>query len=76
MKTRVNGLPQIQAPCPWRRFGRSSEKDKWRQNVLHDDIIQHLNSELEQRRFEPDSHQPKVRFRSSMMPNFSGKAFY
>ena len=26
MKTRVNGIPQIQAPCPWRRFGRSSKK--------------------------------------------------
>ena len=26
MKTRVNGIPKIQAPCPWRRFGRSSEK--------------------------------------------------
>ena len=26
MKTHVNGIPQIQAPCPWRRFGRSSEK--------------------------------------------------
>ena len=28
MKTRVNGIPQIQAPCPWHRFGRSSEKRK------------------------------------------------
>ena len=28
MKTRVNGIPQIQAPCPWRRFGRSSKKMK------------------------------------------------
>ena len=63
MKTRVNGIPQIQAPCPWRRFGRSSEKDKWRNDILHDDIIQHFNSELEQRRFKPDSPQPKVRFR-------------
>ena len=28
MKTRVNGIPQIQALCPWHRFGRSSEKRK------------------------------------------------
>ena len=26
MKTRLKVIPQIQAPCPWRRFGRSSEK--------------------------------------------------
>ena len=26
MKTSVNGIPQIQSPCPWRRFGRSSKK--------------------------------------------------
>ena len=26
MKTRVNGIPKIQEPCPWRRFGRSSKK--------------------------------------------------
>ena len=39
MKTLVNGIPQIQAPCPWRRFGRSSAKKKWRYNVLHVDVV-------------------------------------
>ena len=80
MKTRVNGIPQIQAPCPWSRFGRSSEKEKWRQNVLHVDIIQHFNSELKSR-FEPDARQPKVCFlhpwavfcRAVWCPNFRGK---
>ena len=35
MKKRVNGIPQILAPCPWSRFGTSTEKEKWRYNVLH-----------------------------------------
>ena len=26
IKTRVNGIPQIHAPCAWLKFGRSSEK--------------------------------------------------
>ena len=86
MKTRMNGIPQIQAPCSLMTqvWEIKCEKEKWRYNVLHADIIQHFNSELEQRRFEPDAHQPKVRFfalldsilPSSMMPKFSGKAFY
>ena len=85
MKTRMNGIPQIQAPCPLMTqvWEIKWEKEKWRYNVLHVDIIQHFNSELEQRRFEPDAHQPKVRFfalldsilPSTMMPKFSGKAF-
>ena len=59
--TSVNGIPRIQAPL--RRFGRY--------NCLHDIIQQswetlvkrlhlHFNSELEQRRFEPDARQPEV----------------
>ena len=83
MKTRMNGIPQIQAPCPLMTqvWEIKWEKKKWRYNVLHVDIIQHFNSELEQRRFEPDAHQPKVRFlhywtvfcRAVWCPNFRGK---
>ena len=65
--TSLNGIPRIQAPL--RRFGRSSETDKWRYNVLPDIIqqswehlvkkLQHFDSELEQRRFELDARQLK-----------------
>ena len=82
MKTRVNKIPRNQAPCPWSRFGRSSKKEKWRYNVLHD-IIQHFNSELKQRRFELEACRPKVRclhppawavfYRALWCPNFRGK---
>ena len=82
MKTRVNKIPRNQAPCPWSRFGRSSKKEKWRYNVLHD-IIQHFNSKLKQRRFELEACRPKVRFlhppawavfcRAVWCPNFRGK---
>ena len=69
--TSVNGIPRIQAPL--RGFGRSSETNKWRYNCLHDIIQQswetlvkrlhlHFNSELEQRRFEPNARQPGVHF--------------
>ena len=58
----------------------SWEKEKWRYNVLHVDIIQHFNSELK-RRFEPDARQPNVRFlhpwavfcRVVWCPNFRAK---
>ena len=83
MKTRMNGIPQIQAPCPLMTqvWEIKWEKKKWRYNVLHVDIIQHFNSELEQRRFEPDVRQPKVRFlhlwavfcRAVWCPNFRAK---
>ena len=68
--TSVNGIPRIQAPL--RRFGRSTETDKWRYKVLPDIIqqsweslvkrLQHFDSELEQRCFEPDARQPEVHF--------------
>ena len=63
MKTRVNGIRQIEAPCPWRRFGRSSEKRR-SEDITFCMLILFsiLISEVEQRRFEPDARQPKVRF--------------
>ena len=46
MKTRMNGKPQIQAPCPWRRFGRSSEKKRSGMLILFSILILSLSKDV------------------------------